>query len=120
MPLTNAPAAPEQDDFPKLADYIGRIVVLAPQKTRTVTTTYGEKTVTDALCWCLTERKSKLDEVGQASVFGDALRTQIGESEPGHFVAGRLMLGGRNGKRQELGALDEETLKLVDKLLTSF
>lgn len=119
-PLTNAPPPPESaDDFPRLSEYMGRVLCLTPTGRRTITTTYGTKDVLDATAWCLTERQGKLSEVGSVSIFGKALQAQVGD-ESGSFTVGRLIMGGRNGKRQELAPVDDETLKLIDGQLTDF
>ena len=113
MTLMNAPTPPSGgEDFPRLVDYVGKIVILEPLQSRNFDTRFGkDKTVTECIAWWWDEGTGSLREIGQVSVFWSAVRVQLAAAlEQKSQVAGRLINAGR---RYELQALPTETVTAI-------
>ena len=114
MALKTATEAPQggAQDFPRLADYVGRVVVLEPIEEKTVDTKFKEgSNVTECVAWWWDEKKKTIEEIGQVSVFWGAVRAQLREALASKDqVAGRLVL---NGRRYELDPVTDGTISAI-------
>lgn len=98
MSLIAPPAPPESDDtdYPKLADYMGQIVVLGPTE-ETVIDTQFKKTQKATRCigWAWVTRK--LVDLGDLLVFWGKVRAQLHDAiGSGSYVVGRIVKDGRS------------------------
>ena len=108
---TEAPAGGGQD-FPKLTDYIGRIIVLEPMKEVIGSTKFKEDSHRiECVAWWWDEKKKSVEEIGQVSVFWSAVRAQLSDALASNDqVAGRLV---QNGQRYELDPVTDDVLAAI-------
>ena len=114
MPQLIAPGAPPEsstEDFPKLADYMGQIVILGPTEETTIDTKYkqGQK-ATRCVGWAWVDRK--LVTLGDLLVFWGKVRAQLAPAiEAGSYVVGRIVKDGRSYILDPVS--DDKTLALI-------
>ncbi len=108
---TEAPAGGAQD-FPRLTDYLGRIVILEPLEEKTVDTKFKDASeLTECVAWYWDEKKKAVEEIGQVSVFWRAVRAQLEVAVKTHDqVVGRLV---QNGRRYELDPVTDATVAAI-------
>ena len=114
MALKTATEAPESggQDFPELKDYIGRIVIFEPMKEVVGDTKFKKDSHRiECVAWWYDEKKKSVEEIGQVSVFWNAVRAQLSEAlTTGDQVAGRLV---QNGRRYELDPITDDVLAAI-------
>lgn len=96
--LIAPPKAPESstETFPKLADYLGQIVVLGPTEETEVQTKYKDATkATRCIGWAWVN--GKLIDLGDLLVFWGKVRAQLHEAlAQNSYVVGRIVKDGRS------------------------
>lgn len=91
------PEAPESvADFPKLADYLGQIVILGPTEELEVKTEYDPKSkATRCVGWAYVS--GKLVDLGTLLVFWGKVRAQLHDAiEQNAYVVGRIVKDGKS------------------------
>ena len=118
MALKTAPEAPAggAQDFPRLTDYVGRIVVLEPMQEKTIDTKYKDGSqITECIAWWWDEKKKSLEEIGEVGVFWGAVRAQLKEAlATNDQVVGRLI---QNGRRYELDSVPAAVVSAIAEKL---
>ncbi len=97
LTLVAPPPAPEGGgDFPKLADYLGQVVVLGPTEETTVKTSYKEESpATRCIGWAYVN--GTLVDLGDLLVFWQKVRSQLRPAiESRAYVVGRIVKDGRS------------------------
>lgn len=115
--LIAPPEAPESTaTFPKLADYLGQIVVLGPTEETEVKTTYGEKQkATRCVGWAWVG--GKLIDLGTILVFWGKVRAQLHDAiDAGSYVVGRIVKDGRSYVLETVS--DEKVLAAIENELS--
>ena len=115
--LIAPPKAPESstETFPKLADYLGQIVVLGPTEEVEVETKYKPDTkATRCIGWAWVG--GKLVDLGDLLVFWGKVRAQLHEAiESKAYVVGRIVKDGRSYTLESVTTAD--TLKSIESAL---
>jgi len=115
--LTAPPAPPETStqDYPKLADYMGQVVVLGPTEEVTIDTQYKPtQKATRCVGWAWVT--GKLVDLGDILVFWGKVRAQLHEAiASGAYVVGRIVKDGRSYVLETV--TDEKTLKAIEAQL---
>jgi hypothetical protein len=114
--LQSATAPPPTEEFAKLGDYLGKVLIMEPTEETTIDTSYGpDSPVTKVVAMAYDESKKKIETLGDQLVFWRAVRSQLHDAiESGSVVVGRLV---KNGRRFELDEVDSHVLEAIDKLL---
>lgn len=114
MAVRRAPAPPEGgQDFPKLTDHLGRVLILEPTEETTIETNRGESEITRAVAMVYNEATKKVEDLGDVTVFWKRLRAQLHDAIAAQdTIVGRLMMTGRAYVLQDV---DDATLKTIEK-----
>lgn len=117
MKLIAPPKAPESstETFPKLADYLGQIVVLGPTEEVEVQTKFKDSTkATRCIGWAWVG--GKLVDLGDLLVFWGKVRAQLHEAvESGAYICARIVKDGRSYTLEPVTTAD--TLKSIESAL---
>lgn len=112
--IHNAPPVPEGtgEDFPKMKDQVGRIVILAPTAHEQITSEqYGTSDTIKCVTMVFNEKTQKVEDLGTMNVFWKKMKAQL---EPAigsdAYVIGRIMPTGKSYALQPVSAEDEKAI----------